>query len=184
MSWKKLLTIFLGCVLVVGGLYCLFTPIETYLTTGYVIGVLVLCDAIGSIVAWFEVRQYGEISGWYLVGAIVSFIFAIILIINIPMQFLVDMALIGMIAAWIIVLAISRIVLAVRIKKVNDMLPNAFKNNRWIGLILSSILMIVFALFCAARPQFASALLGVFISINIILVGVGLITLASYMPKA
>lgn len=183
MNWRKILTIFLGCVLIVGGLYCLFTPVETYLSTGYVVGVLILCDAIGTIAAWFDVKQYAEISGWYLAGAIISLIFGIIVIVNIPMQFMVDMAIIGMVAAWIIVLAISRIVLAVRIKKVNDMLPDAFKNSRWIGLILSSILMIIFALFCAARPGFASALLGVFISVNIILTGVGLITLASYLPS-
>lgn len=183
MNWKKILTIVLGCVLVIGGVYCLFTPIDTYLSTGYVIGVLILCDAIGTIVAWFEVKEYAQVSGWYLAGAIVSLVFGIIVMVNIPMQFMVDMAIIGMIAAWIIVLAISRIMLAIRIKSVNDMLPNAFKNSRWIGLIVESVLMIVFACFLAARPAFASAMFGVFIAINIILAGVGLITLASYLPS-
>lgn len=185
MNWKKFLVIFLGCVLVIGGIYCLFTPIQTFLATGYVIGVLILCDAIASIVAWFDVRQYVQISIWYLLGAIVSFIFGILIISKGELQLAVDLAVIYMIAAWIIVIAISRIVLASRIKTVNDILPDAFKNSRWIGLVISSTLMIVFACLCAARPDISSVMLGIFIAWNIIINGVSLITLGSYIqaPK-
>ena len=181
MNWKKILVILLGCVLVVGGLYCLFTPIQTFLATGYVIGVLILCDAVASIIAWFDVRQYVQISIWYLLGAIVSLIFGVLIISKGTLQLAVDLAVIYMIAAWIIVIAIPRIVLAVRIKKVSDVLPNAFKNNRWIGLMISSVLMIIFACLCAARPDITSVMLGILIAWNIIFNGVSLITLGSYI---
>lgn len=181
MNWKKFLVIFLGCLLVVGGIYCLFTPIQTFLATGYVIGVFILCDAIASIVAWFDVRQYVQISIWYLLGAIVSLVFGILIISKGQLQLAVDLAVIYMIAAWIIVIAISRIVLAIRIKKVNDLLPNAFKNSRWIGLILSGILMIIFACLCAARPDVSSVMLGVFMAWFIIFNGISLITLGTYI---
>ena len=182
MNWRKILVILLGIILIAGGVFCLFTPLQTYLSTGYVVGVLVLCDAIASIFAWFDAKQYVNISGWYLFGAILSAIFGIAVIMNVNMQFAVDMAIIYLVCAWIIALAVVRTVLAVRIKQVNDALPENYKNLRWLGLILFSILMIAFAIICMIQPGIMSVILGTLISCAIITNGVSLITLASYMP--
>ena len=180
---KKFLVILLGVLLVAGGVYCLFQPVSTFLTSGYVVGVFILCDAIASIVAWFDARQYVKISGWYLFEAIVSLIFGVVVIVNVGMQFAVDMAIVYLVCIWIIVAAVTRITLAIRIKKVNDLLPNAFKNSRWIGLLVVGILMIVFACICMAQPGIMSVILGVLISWAIIFNGLGLITLGSYIPS-
>lgn len=180
---KKILVILLGIILVAGGVFCLFQPVATFLTTGYVLGVLILCDAVASIVAWIDAKKYVNISGWYLCGAVVSLIFGILVVLNVKMQFAVDMAVIYLVCAWMILAAIVRIVLAVRIKKVNDVLPDTFKNSRWIGLLLVGILMIVFACICMAQPGIMSVLLGVLISCSIIFNGVALITLGSYIPS-
>ena len=181
MNWKKFFVILLGIILVAGGIYCLFTPVQTFLSTGYVVGVLILCDAIANIVAWFDIRKYVQISGWYLFGAIVSLIFGVVVIINIPMQFAVDMVIVYMVCFWIIFAAIARIMLGVRIKKVNNVLPNAFKNSRWFWLIIAGILMIVFAGICMAQPGIMSVILGVLIGWYIIFNGVSLITIGSYI---
>ena len=182
MNWKKFCVILFGVILVAGGVYCLMTPVTTFLTTGYVVGVIIFCDALASIVAWFDVKKYVNISGWYLVAAIISVIFGIIVMVNGVMQFAVDMAIVYLVCSWIIVLAISRIVLALRIKKFNDLLPNAFKNNRWIWLIVVGVLMIVFAVICMAQPGIMSVILGVLISWTIIFNGLSLITIGSYIP--
>ena len=102
---------------------------------------------------------------------------------NGAMQFAVDMTIVYLVCAWIIILAIARISLAIRIKKVNNVLPDAFKNSRWIGLILVAILMIVFAVLCMVRPGIMSVLIGVFISWVMIFNGLSLITLGSYIPN-
>lgn len=183
MNWKKILVILLGIILVVGGIFCLFTPYVTFLSIGYVVGVLILCDAIANIVAWFDVSKYVNISGWYLFSAIISAIFGIAVIVSLKMQLAVDIVITYMVIAWIIILAISRIVLAVRIKKFNDLLPNAFKNSRWIGLIITGVLMIAFAIFCVIKPGIMPLLLGILISWTIIFNGVSLITLGSYIPN-
>ncbi len=183
MNWKKVLVILLGIILIVGGIFCLFRPFETFLSTGYVVGVLILCDAVANIVAWFDVKKYVNISGWYLFGAIVSAIFGIAVIVSMKMQLALDLVIVSMVIAWVIFLAISRIVLALRIKKFNDLLPDTFKNSRWISIILSSILMIVFAVICIVRPAVMPLVLGVLIAWTIIFNGVGLITIASYMSN-
>lgn len=179
---KKVLVILLGILLVVGGLFCLFQPVTTFLTSGYVVGVFILCDAVASIVAWFDAKKYVNISGWYLFEAIVSLIFGIVVIANVGMQFAVDMAIVYLVCIWVIVAAAARITLAIRIKKVNNLLPDAYKNSRWIGLLIAGILMIVFACICMVQPGIMSVILGILISWTIIFNGIGLITIGSYIP--
>ncbi len=180
---KKFLVILLGVLLIVGGVGCLFRPVSTFLTTGYIVGVFIFCDAIASIIAWFDAKKYVSISGWYLFEAIVSLIFGIMVILNGRMQFAVDMAIVYMVCAWVIIAAAFRIALAIKIKRVNDILPNSYKNSRWVGLLVVGILMIIFAAICMAQPGIMSVLLGTFISMTIIFNGVGLVTLGSYIPS-
>ncbi|MBO6119485.1 MAG: DUF308 domain-containing protein [Lachnospiraceae bacterium] len=180
---KKVLVMLLGIVLVIGGIFCLFRPVSTFLTTGYLVGVFILCDAIANIIAWFDAKKYMNISGWYLFDAIMSLIFGIIVVINGMMQFAVDMAIVYLVCAWVIVAGAFRISLALKIKRVNDKLPNVFKNSRWIWLMIAGILMILFAVICMMQPGIMSVILGTFISLTIIFNGATLITLGSYIPS-
>ena len=184
MNAKKILVILLGVFLVAGGVYCLFTPLETFLSTGYVVGALIFCDAIANIIAWFDVRKYTEISGWYLFAAIVSVVFGIAVMVSPLMQLSVDMVILYMICFWIIFAAVARIMIGVRVKKVYDTLPNEFKNGRWIWLIIAGVLMIVFAGICMAKPAVLSTILGVFIALYIIFNGISLITLGTYIQTS
>ncbi len=138
---KRVLVILMGVLMIIGGVFCLMTPVETFLSIGYMVGVMILCDAIGNIVAWFHVRKYAQISGWYLVNAILSLIFGIIVIANMAMQFAVDMAIVYIVAAWVIAQGISRISLALKLKKVADILPKAFSNKKWVGILVLGILL-------------------------------------------
>ena len=112
-----------------------------------------------------------------------SLIFGIIVVINGRMQFAVDMAIVYLVCAWVIVAGVFRISLALKIKRVNDKLPNVFKNSRWIWLMIAGILMIVFSVICIMQPGIMSVLLGTFISLTIIFNGATLITLGSYIPS-
>lgn len=183
MNWRKFFVMLLGCLLLVCGICSLVTPLSTFFAMGYVIGVLIFCDAIANIVAWFDAKKYVDVSGWYLVSAIISAIFGIIIIANVRMQFAVDMAIVYIVSAWIVALAISRINLAIRLKRVNNALPNFLKNSRWIGLILVAILMIIFAIVCMMQPGIMSVLLGTLISWVMIFNGLTLVTLGSYIPN-
>ena len=183
MNWRKILVMLLGVLFLVCGICSLVNPFRTFFMIGYVVGVVMLCDAIANIAAWFDAKKYVDISGWYLVSAIISAIFGIIVIISPLMQFAVDTTIVYLVCAWIIVLAVARISLALKIKKVNNVLPDVFKNSRWIGLIFVAILMVAFAVFCMVRPGIMAGLLGVLISWVMIYNGVTLITLGSYIPN-
>ena len=177
---KRFLVILMGLLMVVGGVYCLFTPVTTFLTTGYIVGVIIFCDAIGNIVAWFNAKKYVEISGWYLANAIISLIFGIIIMLSIGMQFAVDMFIVYAVAVWVIMTGISRISMAIRMKQLMNKLPKIFNNKKWIGILLFGILMVLFGILCVFKPIVLSSVLGVLIAWFIIFAGASLITLGSY----
>ena len=177
---KRFLVILMGLLMVVGGVYCLFTPVTTFLTTGYIVGVIIFCDAIGNIIAWFNAKKYVEISGWYLANAIISLIFGIIIMLSIGMQFAVDMFIVYAVAVWVIMTGISRISMAIRMKQLMNKLPKIFNNKKWLGILLFGILMVLFGILCVFKPIVLSSVLGVLIAWFIIFAGASLITLGSY----
>ena len=179
---RRFLTIFMGVLMVIGGFFCLFSPVTTFLQTGYIIGVIIFCDAIGNIIAYIDAKKYSQaqISGWYLVDAIISLIFGIAVIVSIRMQFAVDMVVVYIIAWWVVIIGISRIALGVRIKKLANAFPEVFSNKRWLAIILFGVLMIVFGILCMFKPIILSSMLGVMIAILIICAGANLITLGTY----
>lgn len=177
---KRFLVILMGLLMVVGGVYCLFTPVTTFLTTGYIVGVIIFCDAIGNIGAWFNAKKYVEISGWYLANAIISLIFGIIIMLSIGMQFAVDMFIVYAVAVWVIMTGISRISMAIRMKQLMNKLPKIFNNKKWLGILLFGILMVLFGILCVFKPIVLSSVLGVLIAWFIIFAGASLITLGSY----
>lgn len=178
---KKFLVILMGVLMVIGGVYGLLTPVTTFLTTGYIVGVIIFCDAIGNIVAWFNVKKYLEISGWYLANAIISLVFGIVVMVSIRMQFAVDMFIVYAIAIWVIMLGISRISMAIRMKQLINKLPKIFNNKRWVEVLLFGILMVLFGILCMLKPIVLSSMLGVFISLLIIFAGSSLTTLGAYV---
>lgn len=178
---KNFLVVLMGILMVIGGVYCLFTPVTTFLTTGYIVGVIIFCDAIGNIVAWINAKKYVEVNGWYLANAIISLIFGIVVMVSLRMQFAVDMFIVYAIAIWVIMLGISRISLAIRIKQLVDKLPKVFKNKKWGYILALGILMVIFGVLCLFKPIVLSSMLGVFIALIMIFAGASLITLGSYV---
>ena len=178
---RRFLIIFMGLFILIGGVFCLFAPQTTYMQTGYVIGVLMLFHAVGNIVAWFDAKKYDEISGWYLVGAIISFIFAILILSTPLMQGAINVVILYMVIAWFIVMGSMGIVFAFKLKELKNKLPDVFKGSRWIVVLIASILLVIFAVICMFNPATMSGMLGTFIALSLIFTGANLITVGSYV---
>ena len=178
---KRFLTMLMGILMVIGGVSCLFTPVSTFLATGYVIGFIMLFDAIGNIFAWFNARKYQEISGWYLVGAIISGVFGLIIMTKPAVQAGLDIFIVYMISTWVIISGVYRIVMSLRIKKLKDALPQIFKNKKWVGVLITGILMIVIGIICLFKPIYMSSFLGTMIALVFIFSGANIITLGTFI---
>ena len=177
MSIKKILITLLGLFTIAMGVYSMVTPIETYMSIGYIVGVSMIFEAIGSMNLYFEYKKYTDITGWYLVNAILSLIFGIIIILSLATQVMVDIVIAYMVAVWIIMLGIFRINIAVKLKKIYNTV-NIVGKNWWLALLLG-ILMILFGVLSLINPTALMVAIGILMGLIIIIIGISILTYAS-----
>ena len=164
--------------MIVTGVYCLFTPAMTYLTLGYIVGINMIIDSIGGILLWRERKKEGVADGWALAGTIASLIFGIILIGSAALQLIVDMTIVYLAAAWLIVVGIIRVILAVKLHRVKKALDAEYLGRRWWLVMLIGILLIICGVLSLFNPSGLVIAIGINFGLNIIVAGANLIAVA------
>ena len=72
--------------MIIAGVYCFFTPVETSAVIPFVLGIVMIGDGIGRIATWFDIRDIVRQSAWVLVSAVVSLIFGLMLVLSPVLQ--------------------------------------------------------------------------------------------------
>ena len=54
---RKVLSVFFGTLMIIVGVYCFFTPVETSAVIPLVLGIVMIADGIGRIATWFDIRD-------------------------------------------------------------------------------------------------------------------------------
>lgn len=175
MTIRKILGIILGVLMIASGIYCLLAPGLTYLNLGYVVGISMLMNAISRIVAWTELKKEDEADGWMLADAIISCIFAVVLLGSTVLQLAVDVAIAYMAAFWILVIGIMRIVHAFRLRRAGRDLDMALLAFGWAWRLCAGILMVIFGILGMMNPAIIMAAIGIFIGLGVITSGANLI---------
>jgi len=173
------LSVILGVMLICGGISCLVLPEITFLTLGYIIGVGMIVDGIGLIIAWFQRDRSRAGSGWLLAGGIISLLLGLVAVCNGFVQLALDNFIIYMAIAWMIVFGIVRIILAFQVRKVFKAAESVDRNTDigrdwWIGLILG-ILLLICGIVGIFVPGTVAHTIGILMGISIIIAGVDLI---------
>lgn len=167
----RVLTIILGILLLVGGIYCVMAPVATYSALGWVIGLSMVAEGIGSVVTWNTRRKLGLADGWTLAGSIVSIVLGVFLLGSFALQLAVDMFLAYVIAIWLIFGGIARIATAIAARR-NLGRVGA---GGWIGLLILGILIVIMGVLCLFNPLSVFAGVGLMIGVSIVIEGVALI---------
>ena len=171
----KVLSIIFGIVSVIIGVYCLFTPVQAYAVIGWIIGIAMLVEGIGSVATWNARRQAGFADGWTLAGAIISIVLGIFLLCSYFAQWAIDVFIAYLIAAWLVVGGITRIVAAFNLRKYNETMGADAIGVNWGVLLALGILVTILGVLCLFNPLSVMMGVGFMIGISIICVGVDLI---------
>ena len=172
----KIVTIILGVLMLIGGVYCAITPIATYSVLGWLIGLAMLAEGIGSVATWNERRKFGFADGWTLAGAIISIILGLILLFSFVAQWAIDVFIAYMIAAWLVIGGIVRIVAAVKLRKFNDNIGGeSVIGASWGLLLVLGILVTLFGVLCLFNPLSVMMGVGFMLGVSIVCVGIDLI---------
>ena len=167
-SWWVLLLY--GLVALVFGAVAILQPLAAATALAWAIGVMAVVEGVISLVALFGGNS-GVSRGWLAVYALASLVFGVLAVIN-PLA--TASVLVLLLAVWLIVAGIHRIVFAVRVRR--------HIQGEWL-LILSGVLAIVLGLLFAANPYAGVAVTTLWIGIGSLLYGVLQVLVAFKLRK-
>ena len=181
MTVRKTLFVILGILMILAGITCFFTPIETSSVIPFIFGLAMVIDGIGRIIAWFSIREYAPQSGWVLASSIISLVFGLMLTTSPMLQVSVGVFVVLMTGWWILALGVIRIVHAfhlLKLKRESDEFGfgETLGSNWWIALILGALLTI-FGIIVILNPMLGLGVIGVLVGCSVITAGVNLIYL-------
>lgn len=171
----KILSTIMGILLVIGGVYCMLTPGITFLTLGWVLGVLLLISGIELIVCYFGGRKVCIPSAWDLALGILTTVLAIVILTNNYAQFFTELILAYMLGVWIVVSGALRIFAAFGLKKLEVSIW-------WLSLVVG-VLLILAGIYAFFHPIVAAITLGVMAGLYVTVQGVNLIVFGISMRK-
>ena len=174
----KVLSIILGILMIISGLYCLFTPGLTYLMVGYIVGLSMVFDAIGRFVYWCQAKKEGQADGWMLIGAILSAVFGFFVLNSAALQLGVDAFIAYYIAIWLVCYGIIVIIRAWKIRRVHKNWDTKMLGKHWYTPLCLGILLCVFGILSLLNPTIIASAIGIYIGLGIISAGANMITLA------
>ena len=169
----KIVGVILGAALLVLGVYCLVTPVETFAMLGWLIGFAMLVDGVSNALTWNERRKYGFADGWTLAGAIASIALGVLVLCSLAAQIVIDTILAYLVAAWLIIGGITRIAAAIGLRNLNKM--DRTIGGNWLVLMLLGILVVAMGIACFIHPTFAMVGVGILLGLSIILAGCSVI---------
>ena len=178
MKFAKITTLIIGILMIINGLYCLFSPGVTYLALAYAIGIGMILDAIGRISTWWKYRRSGLTDGWMLCGAILSLVFGIVLIGDAALQVTVDVFIAYMAAIWILLHGVIHIIRALKIHKFRKDWDAVIIGKHWWVLLLVGVVTCLFGVLSLLNPGIIMTAVGTFIGLGIVAAGANMVTVA------
>lgn len=180
MTARRVLTAILGVLTIIAGFFCLMWPGLTYTSLVWMIGIVMIVDGIANIISWSDRRDLGLADGWSLAGAIVSILFGIVLVVSNLMQVVMDVFVAYMVAAWLFIYGIIRIVMAFKLRSARKALGSGVDAvaPRWGWVLCMGILMVICGIIGFFNPMSMMLAVGVVAGIAIVIFGADLIMMA------
>lgn len=169
----KIVGIILGVLLVICGVWCSITPIETFTTLGWLLGTAMVIEGIGSITSFVTDKRNGSSSVWTLVGGIASVVFGVLIWCSFALRVSIDFALAYIVSAWLIVAGVARIIAAVDLRKMKN--AGAVVGRNWGLVMVMGVITTIIGIICLFHPLLAMGGVGLMIGIGIISTGLSMI---------
>ncbi len=179
MTVQKVLAIIFGVFMIVGGLYCMFTPTATFLTLGWCIGLTAIFNAIGYFSLWWQIRNTEASNALLLVASILSLVFGILVLVYPSLQIGIDIFIAYFLACWLIAEGIILIARAFKLHKYSNGLIGQIVNIHWYVPLCLGILTTLIGCLCVANPDIVVTSVGFFIGLSIIFMGADIVSTAT-----
>ena len=146
----------------------MFTPLRTFLASGYALMALLLVYGVAGIVKSIATKEYGVNFAF----SIISVIAGLVMVFMPGLQLMADGIFIYMMAGWFIIQGIVSIVLSMKLK-------GAYGGKKWIWGLVLGILGIILGLYSMVHPALLALTTGMLIGAYFIVSGINMIFLSS-----
>ena len=168
----NVLMIILGILLVLCGGSCIFTPVLTFLQSGYLLMALLLVYGVAGIVKSVSAKEYGT----NFVFSIISVIIGLVIAFVPGLALMTDGMLIYMMAGWFILQGVVSIALAIKFK-------GAQGGKKWIWALVLGIIGVLVGIYSMFHPMMLAFTMGILIGTYFIISGINMIVLSSQTDK-
>ena len=168
----NILAIVMGVLLIVLGIWCIMTPVQTYLALAWFVGFGMLADGIANIFAWNELRKADMANVWTMVGAIISIILGIIVLISMGARLAVDLFIVIMAAIWLIAMGVMRVAAGLRLRSIHKKGGVEEIGKRWYLAVILGVLMVLVGILSLFDPIVLMFGIGVFMGTCIVMAGI------------
>ena len=144
-----ILFVILGILMILCGISCMFTPLSTFITTGYFIVILMAVFGITGLVWSITKKKYGTT----FIFSILSIILSIVLLFFPNLMLLADGVLVYLTAAWFVIQGIVSIVTSVTFTRV-------LGSGMWVLQLIVGILGIILGCYSFFHPAVLAISMG------------------------
>lgn len=160
----SVLFIILGLLLVVAGFSCIFTPLLTFMNTGYFIVILVTAFGIIGIIKAIAEKRFGI----NFVFSILSILLGVVMLLFPGSLLFAEGVMLVMAAIWFVLMGIVTIINAITVTKAAD-------SGFWVLQLIFGILAILVGGYAFFQPMLMAVSLGVLVGIFFIETGFTLV---------
>ena len=168
----KIFTMMFGILLAVCGFSCIFTPIMTFLETGWFLMILLFVYGIMGIIKAVTQKEYKI----QFLFSIISVILGAVILFVPGLRLMTDGMLIYLMAGWFLLQGIVDIFLSFRQKKRGE-------GKGWIWTMILGILGLLVGIYSFVHPLFAAFTIGILVGIYFIESGINMVVIAQYIQE-
>ena len=171
----KIITIIMGIFLTIGGFFVFRTPVQTFFSIGWIIGILLLISGINIIMDHFILKK-GNVKGhWDLVGGILTILMGFLLLYSQIAEIALNNIILFIFGSWVLISGIIRIVVSFQHRKSGEKI--------WIWIFIMGVISILLGVYGFVNPMVFKFAIGFMIGFFIMMQGINLIGLGFSIGK-
>ena len=171
MNVGKVLGAIFGVLLIILGIWCIMTPVETYGALAWMLGLAMIVDGVANLANWDQLRRMDMWNGWTIAAAVISIILGVILLISLGARLAVDLFIAILAAIWLIAVGVMRIASGITLRNIHKKGGVEEIGKRWWLVVILGALIVLVGILSLFNPIVIVFGIGVFMGFCIITAG-------------
>ena len=164
------LMIILSILMIICGVDCIVTPVETFSALGWLAGCAIIVVGVSTVFRYAAGREGRSV--WELVGGIAGVLFGGFIVVNAFAQFATNLVIAYTAALWLVIYGICGISEALALRRLNRELPSDLRTAGWLVVMILGVATAAIGVVCVIQPMITMLSVGLLIGVSILISGI------------